>query len=496
MSDDPSILDDARILLVDDQPANLDVLCELLQSEGSRISMAPNGDVALRIAGQSIPDLILLDVMMPGINGYEVCRRLKQDEATRDIPVVFITASDETSNIVEGFQAGGVDYIIKPFQDQEVLVRVRTHLRINRLTREVEAANAELSRKNQELEEEIAQRKALKGQLSVISERETERWGLDGFVGKSTTIQRIFKEIRLMQENAATSVLITGESGTGKELIARAIHFGGARASGPFVPVNCAAIPAELFESQLFGHVRGAFTGANEDRTGYFQMAHEGTLFLDEMGDMPLDLQGKLLRVLEDGEIWRVGAKESRSVDVRVLAATNLNLQEQIQNGSFRQDVYFRLARYPVTAPPLRERREDIPLLAQHFLNMFAAEMGREPPELDEDVMQMLTAYDFPGNVREMKNIMERALIESGGAEIRPYHLYFLPEVTPEKSRLSSPAAAQSGAPEIPLNLEAAELWNVKRAIARASGNISEAARLLGTNRNRIYRALAQEEHG
>ena len=374
-------------------------------------------------------------------------------------------------------------------------MRVRTHLRVNRLTREVETKNEELVQKNHELEEEIAQRKALKGQLSMISERETEHWGLEGFVGKSSTIQRIFKEIRLMQENVATSVLIAGESGTGKELIARAIHFGSARASGPFVPVNCAAIPAELFESQLFGHVRGAFTGANEDRTGFFQMAHEGTLFLDEMGEMPLDMQSKLLRVLEDGEIWRVGAREGKKVDVRVVAATNVDLQEQIQNGAFRQDLYFRLARYPVTAPPLRERKEDIPLLAQHFLQLFAVEMGREAPDLNPEVLEVLTAYDFPGNVREMKNIIERALIESSGGEIRPYHLYFLPEVAPEEIAAPSTPPANNSAPDVPLNMEEAELWLIKRGIAQASGNISKAARLLGINRNRIYRALAQEEH-
>ena len=485
----------ARILLVDDQPANLDVLCELLEAEGYRISMAPNGQVALKIAAQAVPDLILLDVVMPGMDGFEACRRLKQDEETQDIPVIFITATDATEGVVEGFQAGGVDYITKPFQDEEVLVRVRTHLRINRLTREVEAKNEELVQKNHELEEEIAQRKALKGQLSMISEREAEHWGLEGFVGKSATIQRIFKEIRLMQENVATSVLITGESGTGKELIARAIHFGSARASGPFVPVNCAAIPAELFESQLFGHVRGAFTGANEDRTGYFQMAHEGTLFLDEMGEMPLDLQGKLLRVLEDGEIWRLGAREGKKVDVRVVAATNVDLQEQIQSGAFRQDLYFRLARYPVTAPPLRDRKEDIPVLAQHFLQLFAVEMGREAPDLSPEVLEVLKAYDFPGNVREMKNIIERALIESSGGEIRPYHLYFLPEVATEEPAPPSAPPSGNSAPDIPLNLEEAELWLIKRAVAQTNGNISEAARLLGTNRNRIYRALAQEEH-
>jgi len=255
----------ARILLVDDQPANLEVLCELLEAEGYEISLAPRGEIALKIVGEEEgrPDLILLDVMMPEMDGYEVCRRLKADSGTRDIPVIFITAQDLTEGVLAGFHAGGVDYIAKPFRDQEVLVRVWTHLRLSFMARELGA-------RNRELEEEIAQRRKLKGRLSMISRREAERWGLEDFVGRSPTMRRIFADIRLLQESAGISVLIAGESGTGKELVARAIHFGSARAEGPFVPVNCAAIPRELVESALFGHVRGAFTGADADQEGYF----------------------------------------------------------------------------------------------------------------------------------------------------------------------------------------------------------------------------------
>ena len=484
-------LQGAKILLVDDQPANLDVLCELLEAEGCKVSMAPNGQLALKLAPQVLPDLILLDVMMPGMDGYEVCRRLKQLPETREIPVIFITAQDQTESVVAGFAAGSVDYIPKPFRDQEVRVRVQTHLRLSRLSREIVLKNEELTEKNRQLAEEIAQRKVLKGQLSMISEREIERWGLKGFVGQSPTFQRIFKEIRLLQESTATSVLITGESGTGKELVARAIHFGSPRCEGPFVPVNCAAIPGELVESLLFGHVRGAFTGADSDRIGYFQMAHGGTLFLDEIGEMPLELQAKLLRVLEDGEVRRIGEREGKKVEVRVLAATNVELADRIKKGVFRQDLYFRLARYLVAVPPLRQRQEDIPLLAQHFLQLFAKEMGREVPELSAEVSEALKAYSFPGNVRELKNIIERALIESGGGVLRAHHLHFLPEA----ATAMVTAAPASATQELPWDLEEAEAWLIKRAIARTDGNLSEAARLLGTNRNRIYRALAQEEH-
>ena len=340
MTTDQPDIHGARVLLVDDQPANLDVLCDLLESRGYSVLLAPSGPIALKSAARGRPDVILLDVMMPEMDGFEVCRRLKADEDTRHIPVIFITARDLQEDVVAGFRAGGVDYITKPFKEEEVLIRVETHVRLNRLSQELALKNEELSSKNRELEQEIAQRKALKGQLTMISQREAERWGLEGFVGESPTIKQIFEHIHLMQESAATSVLITGESGTGKELIARAIHFGSPRREAPFIPVNCSAIPSELVESVLFGHVRGAFTGANADRAGYFEMADSGTLFLDEIGDMPLELQSKLLRVLEDGEVWRVGGREGKVVDVRVLAATNADLEGRMGDGAFRQDLY------------------------------------------------------------------------------------------------------------------------------------------------------------
>ncbi|ETX04838.1 MAG: hypothetical protein ETSY2_26495 [Candidatus Entotheonella gemina] len=466
----------ARLLLVDDIPANLDVLCELLQAEGYHIYMASSGPDAFKIIERMPPDLILLDVMMPGMDGFDVCRRLKADHGTQAIPVVFITAKDVQDDIVKGFRLGGVDYITKPFYSEEVLARVQTHLRQNRM-------REELIRKNRALEAEMAQRQALKGQLSMISEREASHWGLESLVGRSATMQRILRDIRLMQENAATSVLITGESGTGKELIARAIHYGSFRRDGPFVPVNCAAMPRELAESLLFGHVRGAFTGADTDRIGYFQMAHEGTLFLDEIGEMPVELQAKLLRVLEDGQVQRLGEIAQQSVDIRVVAATNIDPQERIHQGAFRQDLYYRLARFTVKAPALRERRDDVPLLAQHFLQLFATEMGREAPGLTPEVLNMLQDHEFPGNVRELKNVMERALIEISGSDIQPHHLHFLGESISRNAPV----------PDLPLDLEEAERWVIKRALARCNGNVSEAARLLGTNRNRIYRALNHE---
>lgn len=482
----------SRILLVDDEPANLDVLCRMLEGRGYELFLAPDGAQGLRVAEQVHPDLILLDISMPQMDGFEVCQRLRSTPATAATPVIFVTARDLRDDVVRGFEAGGVDYITKPYHETEVVARVETHLRLSQLARQLRASNDELMQKNQELEQEIAQRKVLRGQLSVLSSREAERWGLEGFVGQSPTIQRIFDDVRLMQENATPSVLINGESGTGKELIARAIHYGSARRDGPFIPVNCAALPADLAESMLFGHEKGAFTGADEERMGYFEMANGGTLFLDEMGDMPLPLQAKLLRVLEDGDVWRVGAKQGRRVDVRALAATNIDLQQRIREGAFRQDLYYRVARFTVTSPPLRERRDDIPLLARHFLTLLANEMGREVPTLTRQALDRLQEYDYPGNVRELKNIVERALLESGDEPIRPSVLRF-PSVPATQVAVSNGEAPQ----ELPMDLdraaERAKLWVVKSALGRTQGNITEAANLLDTNRNRIYRILGQE---
>ena len=496
MNTPPPDLKGARLLLVDDLPDNLKVLRQALEPEGYRILIASSGEAALKLARTAQPDLILLDVLMPDLDGFETCRRLKQDAATRDIPVLFITARAETEAVVEGFRAGGIDYIVKPFQSEEVLARVQTHLQIDRLARELARKNADLSRTNRQLQEEITRRKALSAErnhlaehLSLISSLEAERWGLAGIIGRSKTLGKILKDIGLLQ-NTETSVLITGESGTGKELIARAIHYGNPRSSGPFVPVNCATIPADLAESMLFGHLRGAFTGADRDRTGYFKLADGGTLFLDEIGDMPAHIQAKLLRVLEDGLVLPLGAAQETRVDVRILAATNRDLRGDIASGRFRQDLYYRLARFPVHVPPLRDRKDDIPLLAGHFLDMFAAEMGLDPPSLSQEALTALEAYDFPGNVRELKNIVERALIESGGAELRPEHLHFFQSPTGADATPPGPAVRdpEAAAADLPLNLKQAEELLIRRALEQTHGNIAAAARLLNTSRPKIYR--------
>ncbi len=287
--------------------------------------------------------------------------------------------------------------------------------------------------------------------------------------------------MRKLQDAGATSVLITGESGTGKELIARAIHAGSGRGKSPFIPVNCSAIPSELAESELFGHVRGAFTGANTSRKGYFELADGGTLFLDEIGDMPLELQAKLLRVLDNGCFVPVGDTREKHVDVRVLAATNADLQARITEGTFREDLYFRLDGFRVTVPPLRERKEDIPLLVLHFLKLFATEMVREQSALSTEALEALKEYHFPGNIRELKNVIERAIINSGYSVILPEHLGFFEPMVPEEVQMLS------GLPEQAFSLM------LKGALAETDGNVEAAAQLLEIEPARIEQHLQVE---
>lgn len=488
-----------KALLVDDVPANLTVLAATLEHEEYEILAVPNGSTALKVASKAEPRLILLDILMPGLDGLETCRRLKLDPATKDIPVIFLTARGDTESIVAGFRAGGVDYIVKPFQTEEVASRVATHLQVSRLARQLIEKNLALEARTAELMAEIERRHQVETALqraddkpAAFSDVEAARGSLAGLIGDSPPVRQLIEQIRRLNQFQNTSVLVVGESGTGKELVARAVHFGSARAKAPFVPVNCVAIPAELAESILFGHVKGAFTGATADRKGCFELADGGTLFLDEVGDMPASLQVKLLRVLEDGCVTPVGASSSVKVDVRIIAATNADLDARIANGSFRQDLYFRLARYTVATPPLRSRLQDVPLLAGHFLRVFAAEMGLKKPALSSEAIEVLKSYDFPGNVREFKNIIERALIESAGGAIQPRHLLSLRRSSPS-SEPSMPPGKLEAVSSLPLNLAQAEEVLIQRALKETNGNIADAARLLGIHRTRIYRKLAQE---
>lgn len=428
-----------QILIVDDIAANRSLLGHTLEPAGYDVLLVPSGEAALDVARRAQPGLILLDIVMPGLTGFETCQRLKQQDETKDIPVIFITSKDDTESILQGFHLGGVDYITRPFQEEVVCARVENQLRIHRLTRQ-------LLQKNRQLLEEIAKREQAEGdlaradeRLALLSDQEAQRWGIAGFISRSATLAAILHDVRQLQSADKVSVLISGESGTGKELIARAIHYGGSRSHQPFIALNCSTIPRDLAESTLFGHVRGAFTGATGTRKGYFDLAEGGTLFLDEIGDMPYELQAKLLRVLEDRCYIPVGGAHERSADVRVISATNQDLPTRIAEGTFRQDLYFRLAEFPVNVPPLRDRLEDVPLLVEHFLRLFAEEMGRERPRVSPEALAALQQYSFPGNVRELKNIIEHAMIKSDGGAIRPHHLYLLNDVIREDPSLPGP---------------------------------------------------------
>ncbi|MCP4697835.1 MAG: sigma-54-dependent Fis family transcriptional regulator [Gammaproteobacteria bacterium] len=407
------------LLLIDDYPQ---MMVALLRKYHFAMLTALNGKDGLRIAQKKQPELILLDIMMPGMDGFEICRLLKENAATRQIPVMFITALDSLEDKLKGYEAGGIDFISKPIMKREdVLVRIAAHLNQSRLQKKTvlhpqqdvgfldPVSGTTETGKQQSLSPAVKS-----GQVPVI-------------IGKSKPMNKIMTDISRLQKIDKTCVLILGECGTGKELAARAIHFGGVRAQkGSFVPVNCSAIPHELAESSFFGHVRGAFTGANSNHKGYFEQAHEGTLFFDEIGDMPMLLQAKLLRVLEDGMITPVGGERPKQVNVRIVAATNANLMTKIKAGTFRKDLYFRLACYNILHPPLRDHKEDVALLADHFLATLTDSMRTAKASISKSALNALENYHFPGNARELKNILERALICCNGGVIQPRHLHFM----------------------------------------------------------------------
>jgi len=371
----------STVLIVDDEPANVDLLEQELADAGYRTLAATSGEAALQIASREKVDLVLLDVMMGGIDGYETCRRLKAAEATRAAPVIFLTALSESFEKVRGFGVGAVDYVTKPFDREELLARIRTHLS---LRRQIEARPAAPARDA-------------------------------SMVGESPALARVRQQIAQVAPTDST-VLILGETGTGKELVARAIHAASARSARALVSVNCAALPRELVESELFGHEKGAFTGAAQQRRGRFELAEGGTLFLDEVGELPPEAQAKLLRALQEREFERVGGTRTIRADVRLIAATNRDLQSRVAGGTFRADLFYRLNVFPITLPALRERREDIPLLVQHLAEKAARRLGRSLEAVSPAFLARAEAHDWPGNVRELENVIERALIMSGGA--------------------------------------------------------------------------------
>ena len=441
------------VLVIDDEPGVrasvrmvLDGVCEVLE--------APDGPSGIEIARNQDVDVCLLDVRLPGMEGIEVLERLKRVDP--GLEVVLVTAVRTVRTAVEAMKLGAYDYLTKPFGTDDLRGVVSRALERRALQREVRYLRDELARHE----------------------------GFDQLVGRSPMMRRVYERVRQVADTTAT-VLITGESGTGKELIARAIHRQGARRDRPFVAVNCAALPAELVESELFGHERGAFTGAHARKLGKFEVAHTGTLFLDEVGTLRFDLQPKLLRALQEREIERVGGSRAIRVDVRIIAASNMDLRQAVSVGRFREDLFYRLHVVPIVVPPLRDRRDDVALLARHFLAKYARQFGKAVTDVSPGALDALERYHWPGNVRELENIMARSVALTSEAVVQ------LDQI-PLDVALAPPEAMG----EDHLNLREArqevERLLILRALDRARGNQTVAARLLGMHRNTLLVKLAQ----
>ncbi|MCB2141341.1 sigma-54 dependent transcriptional regulator [bacterium] len=447
-------LSEAKILLVDDDLSFHKVTAFILQKFGARVTSAFNGREGLEVWKESDFDLILTDVKMPEMDGLDLLRAVRHEDS--DLPVVLVTAHGDIEMAVEAMQYGASDFITKPFDRERLKSKLERCLRLSRLEQE-----------NRTLREEL-----------------TDRYTFDHIVGSSPAIRGLFDLMKRVLFRD-TTVLILGESGTGKELVAKALHYGGARRDGHFVAVNCAAIPASLLESELFGHVKGAFTGADASREGRFQTASGGTLFLDEIGDMPLNLQAKLLRVLQEQRIEPVGSSHSIQIDVRIIAATNKDLDKLVRDGEFREDLFYRLNVVPLHVPPLRDRKEDIPLLVRSFLKSF----GEKQVKVEPAAMRSLVERPWRGNVRELENSIERMLALRTNPD----------RITAEDvEQFSPPNHAQPltdlEIPEEGIVLDDLEKKLIERALGKTGGNQTRAASLLGITRQKlIYR---MQKHG
>lgn len=448
----------SRILVVDDERSMREFLTILLRKQSYEVETAESAEAAMQRLREGGIDLVLTDLKLGAQSGLDVLEFVKQREPS--VQVILMTAFATTETAIQALKAGARDYVIKPFKVDELIVQVEKALEVRRLERE-----------NLYLREELA-----------------GRVRLDRMVGRSAEMKRVF-EMVLRVAPTRTTVLITGESGTGKELVARALHAHSDRADGTFVPVNCGAIPETLIESELFGHAKGAFTGASHEKKGVFAMADGGTIFLDEIGELPLSMQVRLLRVLQERKIKPVGHATEQSVDCRVVAATNRDLRQMVSEGKFREDLYYRLNVIQIPLPALRERREDLPLLVQHFIDRFAREMAKTIRGVDKDAMSLLLSYPYDGNVRELENIIERAVtLEAGDlvtVDSLPYHM--------QKGNDLSVFAADFEIPEEGVNLdrivENLERSLITKALRRTGGVRKMAASLLGISfRSMRYR--------
>ncbi len=442
-----------RLLLVDDQEEILEGLRMAFKRTDHELFTAPSGEQAVQVMNSEKIDIVLTDLRMEGLDGMGV---LRHATSLPNPPVVIImTAYGTIENAVEALKEGAWHYLTKPVNVKELRILV-----------EKAAEHCNLLQENRNLREQVSR-----------------RFGIDGMVGETTEMQRIYDQVRLIAPTRA-NVLLLGESGTGKEVLARAIHQASPRARKPFVAVHCAALPETLLESELFGHERGAFTGAVSRRQGRFEVAHGGTIFLDEIGEVPLAMQVKLLRILESKELQRVGGSETITVDTRILAATNRDLAEDVAEGRFREDLYYRLNVVSITLPPLRQRRADIPALARHFLEELARENHREVPELSKEALEVLASYHWPGNIRELRNVMENAFVFLRGNVLKAEDL----------PRSTFKGEVQTEGLHFPLGLplEEVETEYLKRTLDFCEGNRTRAAEMLKISRRTLQRRLKE----
>jgi DNA-binding NtrC family response regulator len=446
-----------QLLVVDDERLIRWSLEQTLAKAGYAVSTASTGEGALAAVREDPPDLILLDLKLPDIDGLQVLRKIK--ELSPDLQVLIMTAYADVGTAVEAMKLGAYDYLPKPIDFENLAVTIRNALEASQLKRKVQ----------------------------LLSERHLYPYQFDRIVGTSRGIGEVIALARKVARSETTTALIQGESGTGKDLLAKAIHYESARAEEPFMEIACTAMPETLMESELFGHERGAFTDAKSQKKGLFEAAHGGTIFLDEIGDMSGGLQAKLLRVLEERSFRRVGGTKDITVDVRVIAASNRDLRQAVASGVFRKDLYYRLQVVTITIPPLRDRREDILLLARHFLGHFSREFKKRLPHLAPEAERLLVRYEWPGNVRELRNVIERAMILEDTGDLLPGHL------PPEIGWLTASAilpAPTFQLPETGVVLEEVEREFVRQALEQTQGNQTRAARLLSLTRDELrYRA-------
>ena len=443
----PKMLRNCSVLVVDDEEVMRDVLESLLVREGCSVRLAGSGAEAIEAAEADAPDVAIVDVMLPDINGIEVLERLKAIEP--ELPVVMITAFGTAANTREAFKRGAFDFIEKPFKNDEVVVVLRNAVERSRL---------------------ITENRTLRQSLRLQSHRFSE------LVGRSRRMRRVF-DLVSQAAPTRTTILIQGESGTGKELVARAIHANSLRSDRPFITVNSGSLPPDLFESNLFGHVKGAFTGAVSPKKGLFELADRGSIFFDEIGIVPLETQAKLLRVIQEREFMRLGGVNTLKVDVRIIAATNIDLKQLVDAGRFREDLYYRLHVITVELPGLRERPEDIPLLAQHFLVKYGEENHKPGLDLSPEAVRLLEQYHWPGNVRELENVIERAVVFTSGTTIGA-------ELIPDAIRNSHrrpPSTFEMPSGGVPLRkvIEEMETMLISHSLDAAGGVQKRAAELL-----------------